>query len=375
MDPLDHIIIDGNADAYVTYGSSQDPDIRYLSGFTTSDPFAYFKKRGERGTIIVSQMEYARAVREAKTAVMTRTSAGLPEILKREKNIWRATALMISGQVKGKILVPPVLPHALAMALAATCRVAIDETGLASLRARKTRNEIRNIRYVQQCTEQAITRAITLIKKSKVKKGVLFLEHEPLSSERIRSEIHKLLIDLGCSATDTIVTCGKDSAIPHAAGSGPLLADEPIIIDLFPRDERTGYYSDMTRTVVKGEPSPEIADMYRAVLDAHNLAAATVRDGAIGAEIHQSVVDLFSERGYGNGSRGFMHNLGHGVGLQVHESPSLGPSGGKLSAGNVITIEPGLYYPETGGVRLEDIGAVTHRRFNRFTKFSKELAL
>jgi Xaa-Pro aminopeptidase len=374
-DPLDQIISSRGADAYVMYASSSDPDMRYLTGFISSDPFVYFKKKGERGLIIVSQMDYSRAVREAKTGVMTRTSAGLPDILKRQTNSWKATALMVSGQVKGTLLVPPAFPYALASALGKTCRIRIDEAGLASLRAKKTPAEIRMIRHVQNYTEQAIGTAVALIRRARVKKGVLFHTNQPLTSEKVRSEMHKILLDLGCGALDTIVACGKESAIPHAVGHGPLLADEPIVIDIFPYDEKTGYYSDMTRTVVKGEPAPEIREMYAAVVDAHDLAVSRIRTGAVGAEIHQAVIDLFAERGYGTGSRGFTHNLGHGIGLQVHEAPSLGPSGSKLAAGNVVTVEPGLYYPETGGVRLEDIGSVTARGFNCFTTFSRELVL
>jgi len=375
MDALDQIIAANDADAYVVYASSAEPDMRYLTGFTTSDPFVYLKKHGERGVIIVAQMEYARAIREAKTAVITRTAAGLPEILKQERNLWDATALMITGLADGKILVPPKFPVRLARSLEKKFRVRIDETGLSDLRAIKTRTEIRHIRHVQQCAEQAVDRAITMIRKSRVKKGILFLKGKTLTSEGVRSEMHRLLIDLGCRTTDTIVSCGKDTAIPHVVGSGPLHADEPIIIDLFPQDERSGYYSDMTRTVVKGEASPEIVEMYSAVTDAHDLAVSLIRAGKTGAEIHQSVIDLFSGRGYESGTRGFIHNLGHGVGLEIHEAPSLGPAGGLLSQGNVITVEPGLYYPNAGGVRLEDIGAVAKRGFKLFTKYPKELVL
>ncbi len=375
MNALDQVIAAAGADAYVMYASSHDPDIRYLTGFTTSDPFVYFKKREEKGTIIVSQMECARAACESKAAVISRTSAGLPEILKRESNHWKATALMIAGQVDGKILVPPTFPYALAKALEETCTVTVDEKGLTTLRAIKNRTEIRSIRHVQECTERAVDTAVTMIRKSQVKKGGLFLDRVPLTSERVRAEMHKVLIDLGCRTTDTIVACGKTAAVPHAVGSGPLLPDEPIVIDLFPQDEKTGYFSDMTRTVVKGEATPEIREMYDAVTEAHDLAISRVRAGAIGAEIHQEVIGFFSERGYGNGTKGFVHNLGHGVGLEVHEAPSLGPSGGILSAGNVITIEPGLYYPKIGGVRLEDIGMVTARGFNRFTRYPRELEL
>lgn len=375
MDALDQVIAAAGADAYVMYASSLDPDMRYLTGFTTSDPFVYFKKRGQRGTIIVSQMECARAARESKAAVMSRTSAGLPEILKRESNHWKATAIMIAGQVDGTILVPPTFPHALARALSETCTISVDEKGLESLRAVKSRTEIRSIRHVQECTERAVDIAITMIRKARVRKGELALDRRPLTSERIRSEMHKVLVELGCRTTDTIVACGKTAAVPHALGSGTLIPDEPIVIDLFPQDEKTGYYSDMTRTVVKGEAAPEILEMYEAVTEAHDLAVSRVRAGANGAEIHNEVIGFFSERGYGNGTKGFVHNLGHGVGLEVHEAPSLGPSGGDLSAGNIITIEPGLYFPEIGGVRLEDIGMVTARGFTRFTRYPRELEL
>jgi Xaa-Pro aminopeptidase len=156
-------------------------------------------------------------------------------------------------------------------------------------------------------------------------------------------------------------------------GTGPLQADEPIIIDLFPLHEKSGYYADMTRTVVKGEPSQEIREMYSSLREAKQLAISRVKSGVSGAELYQLVVDFFKERGYDSDTRGFVHTLGHGVGLQIHELPTVGPSGKTLEAGNVITIEPGLYYPGIGGVRLEDIGAVTKNGFDNFTVFPEDL--
>jgi Xaa-Pro aminopeptidase len=125
--------------------------------------------------------------------------------------------------------------------------------------------------------------------------------------------------------------------------------------------------------VVKGEPSPGIRDMFEAVLGAQELAAGLVRPGATGAEVHGKVVDYFRERGYESNTKGFIHNLGHGVGLEVHELPTLGPAGGELAAGNVITLEPGLYEPGVGGVRLEDLGVVTPDGFRDLTRLPKEL--
>jgi Xaa-Pro aminopeptidase len=179
----------------------------------------------------------------------------------------------------------------------------------------------------------------------------------------------------GCQVKDTIVSCGKDTAAPHTRGTGPLYEGEPVVIDIFPSDERTGYYSDMTRTVVKGEPLPEIREMYDAVKAAQDHAGSMIKPGISGEEVYQAVVDLFSSQGYRKGSEGFTHSLGHGVGLEVHELPSLGPEGGQLSRGNVVTNEPGLYYEKTGGVRLENIGVVTRTGYRCITSFPRELVV
>ena len=375
MDALDHAIVRSGADAYVGYASSDDADMRYLSGFKTSDPFIYIKKQNRRGLIIVSQMEHARAVRESSAAVMTRAQAGLVEILREEIDPWKATAKMIAGQVHGTILVPPRFPLALANALQDSVDVIIDQNYLESMRAVKTRAQITIIKNVQKVTESAIDLGISLIRRSTEKKGILFAGGKPLTSERVRAAMHNHLIVHGCFAKDSIVSCGEDAAIPHCLGSGALKARQPIVLDIFPQDEQTGYYSDMTRTVSKGKPDAKVLDMHAAVCDAQTLAIRHVRAGVSGADIHQAVVDFFKERGYDNTTTGFVHNLGHGIGLEVHELPLLGPTGKKLVVGNVITIEPGLYYPGIGGVRLEDIGEVTKKGFSRFTKFQTDLVL
>lgn len=375
MDPLSEAIRKHGTDAYVVYANSRDADMRYLTRFTTSDPFVYFRKRGEKGTIIISQMEVGRASREGTSAVMTRAEAGLPEIIKKEKDPYRATAQMIVGQVGKKILVPPNFPIALANALGEFCSVTVDRGTVLSMRARKTRSEIRCLKNVQDVTQTAMGHAVSLIRRATVKKGILYLEGKPLTSEHIKYTMHCVLLEHGCCAEDTIVSCGEDTAIPHMTGTGPLRADEPIIIDLFPLHEKSGYYADMTRTFVKGEPSPEILEMYTTLREAKHLAISRIKSDVSGADLHQLVVDFFKERGYDSNTKGFVHNLGHGVGLQIHELPTVGPSGKTLETGNVITIEPGLYYPGIGGVRLEDIGAVTKKGFDNFTVFPEDLVI
>ncbi len=375
MDPLSDAIGKRDTDAYVVYANSRDADMRYLTHFTTSDPFVYFRRPGEKGTIIISQMEVGRASREGKTAVMTRAEAGLPDIIKKEKDPYRATAQMIAGQVGKNILVPPNFPVALANALGEFCSVTVDKGTVLSMRAKKTHSEIKCMKHVQDVTQTAMGEAVSLLRRATEKKGILYLDGKPLTSERIKYTMHCVLLEHGCSAEDTIVSCGEDTATPHITGTGPLLSDEPIIIDLFPRHEKSGYYADMTRTFVRGEPAEEIRDMYSALCEAKQLAVSRVKNGVSGADLHQAVVDFFKERGYRSDTRGFVHNLGHGVGLQIHELPTVGPAGKTLDTGNVITIEPGLYFPNTGGVRLEDIGAVTKKGFDNFTSFPEDLVL
>jgi len=373
MDPLSKAVKKNESDSYVVYASSRDADMRYLTKFTTSDPFVFIKKPEERGMIIVSQMEAGRASRESTCAVMTRTQAGLPDILKTEKNLLKATAMMIASQTGKKILVPPTFPVGLARALEKYCTVIVDPGTVLCQRAKKTTTEIQLMKEVQAVTTDAMARAISLIRSASVKKGILYFKGKPLTSEYIRFSMHTHLLEHGCSAVDTIVSCGEDTATPHITGTGPLRAHEPIIMDLFPFNEQSGYYADMTRTVVKGEPSDEIRDMYTTLRDAKHLATSHVKSGISGENLYSEVVDYFKDHGYESNTRGFVHNLGHGVGLHVHELPTVGPSGRKLHAGNVITIEPGLYYPGIGGVRLEDMGAVTRTGFDNFTRFTEDL--
>jgi len=373
MDALEKAIRSRGAGAYVTYGPSADPDLRYLTQFRTSDPVPYIRKPGEKGIIIVPQMEYEHAARESVAVPLTRTSAGLPEILKKEKDPWKALALMIANQIEGDILVPARFPVALADALRGFRTVNVDFGTVEKMRAVKNQDEMEKIRAVQKAAEKGMAAGIGMIKKSQVKKGVLHLNGKPLTSEQVRAKIHKRLLDYCCKGVDTIVSCAGDTALPHMEGAGPLLAEEPIIIDIFPQSETTGYIADMTRTVSKGKPDPKICEMYDAVRDAQDLAARLVAPGAKGPDIHQAVVDHFRERGFESDTQGFIHNLGHGVGLAVHELPSLGPHGDILAEGHVITLEPGLYYTGTGGIRLEDMGAVGKSGFKRFTRFPREL--
>lgn len=360
----------------MAYGSSADANVRYLTRFRTTDPVVYVHKPGERGLIVVSQMEYERAVRESTAAVVTRADVGFLDCIRAGESRWRATAHVIADMAGGPLLAPSFFPFALARHLESFQPVILDEKGVVErMRAVKTPEEIQWIRGAQHVTEAAMDRGIALIRSSVPKDGLLYRNGALLTSEAVRTEMDTTLLAHGCRGIDTIVSCGPDTALPHHQGGGPLLEDEPIVIDIFPQDERTGYHADMTRTVVKGEPSPAIREMYDAVRAAKEHAISMLRAGAHGADLYREVVEFFRDRGYESNMRGFTHSLGHGVGLEVHEDPSLGPEGGELCAGNVVTVEPGLYYPGIGGVRLEDMGVVTETGFDRFTQYEERLTV
>ncbi|MBQ6102340.1 MAG: M24 family metallopeptidase, partial [Kiritimatiellae bacterium] len=187
-----------------------------------------------------------------------------------------------------------------------------------------------------------------------------------LTSERARALVRETLLSRGCLDLEgSIVAGGRQAADPHEAGHGPLRAGEWIVCDIFPRDLCTGYWGDMTRTFMNGRPSAKLRRLYRAVADAQRLALSLVRPGAKGSDVHAAVARFFEESGWPSGRDatgrpyGFFHGTGHGVGLQIHEEPRLSVTGGELTPGMVVTVEPGLYYPDLGGVRIEDTVAVT----------------
>lgn len=364
-----------DCDAYVVYDSSDNEDMRYLSGFLATDPFIYVYKKDGGQFLIVSSMEELRARRESPCSIVTRTAAGFYELLEKHNDADAASAEMIKNFCGEKLLVPYSMPVGFARALESSAQVTIDSGTVLSMRAKKTGVEIEKIRAVQKKNERGVTLAVDTVRKADVSEdGGLFFEDEPLTSEKLREIMHEAFFRMGLDDKDTIASCGADTALPHAKGEGQLFANQPIVLDVFPRDIETGYFADMTRTISKGKPSDEICRMYDTVYEAKELAVSLIRAGVSGADVHNAAADYFTKKGYVTaGTSGFIHSLGHGVGLAIHESPSLSVRGGVLEEGNVVTVEPGLYYPGIGGVRLEDMGAVTEDGFDRFTTFEEEL--
>ena len=201
---------------------------------------------------------------------------------------------------------------------------------------------------------------------------------QPLTSERLRGEIDAAVVRAGGIPAHTIVAGGEQACDPHERGSGPLRAGEPIILDVFPRDARSGYYGDLTRTVVRGRASAAARRMWEEVRTAQREAIRSIRPGVAGARIHRAIQNRFTRAGFPTELRegrwvGFFHGTGHGLGLELHEEPRFARA--RMRRGQVWTVEPGLYQPGIGGVRIEDVVTVTATGCRVLSRFPVEMEI
>ena len=365
----------------------------HLSGFLAPDPVIVLQAAGKKH-LVVSSMEYGRAKREARAdEVISFDELDVMNLARELKSGGRALAaaavglLERLGATNSPVAVPPDLGVVYADELRARgLTVTPDAKLFASMRRVKTEEEISYIEKTQRAVEEACAHAVDILKESEVAEdGTLVYGGEPLTSERLRFEIDSELLRRNCVASGTITAGGPQAADPHERGSGPLRAGESIILDIFPADKTTRYYADMTRTFVKGEPSPELHRMHDAVLESQEAALAMIGPGVNGRDVHKKVSDVLHEAGYETLvhdqkpgeplTEGFIHGTGHGVGLEIHESPRVSVADEELVPGDVVTVEPGLYYPEIGGVRIEDLVVVTEDGSHNLTNFPKEFRI
>ena len=228
----------------------------------------------------------------------------------------------------------------------------------------KTDAETRAIRQGNAASAAGIRAAEQVLRDSIIEGNRILYQGKSLTSERLRTIIDQTCLAKGAVARNTIVAGGRQACDPHEVGHGPLRPHQLIIIDVFPRNQQSGYHGDMTRTFLKGRASPEQRKLVRTVRGAQAAAIAAVQAGVKGNAVHATVEAYFKEHGYQTGRSGeqfygFIHGTGHGLGLEVHEPPRVSVVKAKLKAGHVITIEPGLYYPSIGGCRIEDVVRVT----------------
>ena len=357
----------------------------YAIGFLFGDTVMYLRHAAGE-TLVCSSFEREEAARRSKIRdVLTIEDLGYLELTRRDSDPHRVYAeivlrLLHRYDVRDVTVAPETLLHVVDHLRATGITVTCDPEALDAARIVKSADEIAAIETAQRATEKAMQTAIEVVAGSQVRDGVLMHEGAVLTSERLRAIVDIVLLEHGCSGEGTILACGIDAASPHNRGAGPLRPNQPIVMDIFPRHRELRYYADMTRTVSKGDPGPEIRHMYDATARAHELAMRLIRPHAEGKEIYEAVCRLYEEAGYATSlhggafpAAGFIHGLGHGVGLEIHERPSLNRTGSTLEAGHVVTVEPGLYDARIGGVRIEDMVLVTEDGCRDLTHADKRL--
>lgn len=366
----------------IVAASDSDPNLLYATRFFAPDPFIFFQHRGKKH-LVMSNLELDRARRQATVdAVLALASIEAELKERRSRFIDTATVLQHLFQKRKihSVLVPSNFPLGLADQLRRlSVRVVPSLQAFFPEREIKSQDEIRYITRAQRAAEAGMEAAVAMIRESTISRGWLYQGAAKLTSAMVRERIVAAAMRHGCLASHTIVACGEQGCDPHEAGHGPLRAHRPIILDIFPRSQSSGYWGDITRTIVRGRAGEPIKQLYAAVLAGQSMALGQIRAGARGNAIHQVILDEFERRGFQTGVRngrmqGFFHGAGHGVGLEIHELPRLSPRGqAPLRAGHVVTVEPGLYYSGLGGVRLEDLIVVSETGFRNLTRFPKFL--
>jgi Xaa-Pro aminopeptidase len=385
LDELDAALADADADGYLLDADGTDADQRYLSGFDAPDPFVTCYDGSVN--LLVSSLEYGRAQAVERAATVARFadydySERVAERGPREARLGVIRAFLDDCGVDAA-LAPERFPLGTGDGLRERgVAVDVETTDVVErVRATKTDAELDHVARVQRANEAAMAAAEELLADADVVDGTLALDGAPLTSERIKEDIEVTLLRHGCALDETIVACGADAADPHDRGSGPIDAGEPVIVDIFPRDKETRYHADMTRTFVRGDPDETVREWFDVTDEARRAALDALGPGVSGAAVHDAVCDVFEDAGLPTlrsepkTETGFIHSTGHGVGLEVHERPRLAPDGEDLRPGHVVTVEPGLYDPEVGGVRIEDLVVVTEDGYENLTDYPVSLTV
>jgi Xaa-Pro aminopeptidase len=335
--------------------------------------------------LVVSGLELDRARRDGRARrILDRQDVGWIE-RQDTTGAWVDLAgRLLAERGVAEVRVSPLLPAAAYVALqAAGVEPEIDYELFLDERRRKSGEEAECIRAAQQAAEAACVEVIGQLAASEAQRdGLLWLDGSPLTSERLMARAQAALNEIGYGASEMIVAGSPECALPHFRGAGPISAGAPVIIDIFPMGMSSHYHGDLTRTVVVGEPADQVRRMHEACVEALDGAIGLIRAGANGRAVHRSVCRVLVERGFGTTTKGFEggpsgprmnHSTGHGVGLEVHEGPQLRDLDYPLLAGDVVTVEPGLYELGFGGVRVEDTGIVTADGFRNFTTLPRSL--
>jgi Xaa-Pro aminopeptidase len=362
--------------------------LRHEIPIAVGDPFLYAEVGG-RAKLLVSSLESSRiAAVRPDAELLDYADVGFSELL--ESGLPRDEVMleMVSRAVERfglrDAVVDPDFPLAVADRLRADgLTLAPDHETFADRRRVKSAAELEGIRRAQKAAEAGMAAAAAVLRSATVQGDRLVVDGQPLLAETVRAALRDACAAHGAPAPADIIVASVWQGFGHEAGTGPLPANLPIQIDLWPRDEATGCWADMTRTFVVGEVDDAVRAQQALVAETFAAVKAAARPGVTGRELHAITCDIFEAAGHrtqrtGPGddpNEGFQFSLGHGVGLEIHEDPGLGQLGrSPLVPGDVIAIEPGLWEPELGGVRHEDLLLITEDGCETLTDYRYDLA-
>jgi Xaa-Pro aminopeptidase len=375
------------ADVLIFADSVVSPEMRHEVPVLVPDPFLYVEKGGKRYTASTS-FEVDR-IAEAGIEAHAWEEFGyddmLEQALPREQIVWQHINLNACREFGVEdAIVPRTFPTYVADHLRANgITVTPDPKFFSDRRRVKNEAELAGIRRAQKAAEAGMAAAKEILARAEATNGAVTVDGEPLTSELLKAAIRRAFTEHGVSSDDFIVSHGAQTAIGHELGFGEIAANEPVVIDLWPKDPESACYADMTRTYVVGTPPDELVEYHRLVKEALDRSLEATKPGVPGIEVFKLVCELFEENGQKTAlskapgevlENGFFHGLGHGVGLEVHEAPNLGRGGTmELIPGDVVTLEPGLYRQGFGGCRLEDLVLVTEDGAENLTDFPYDL--
>lgn len=363
------------------------PNLYYRSGFLAPDPVVLIDRGGDDTTLWASALEEGRARKEARVGQVRCTEeldwSGIMAGAGSEQDAWaRLLTAICREEGLGEFAVDADFPALAADSLRAHDIAIAPRTDLYRVARRiKTAQEVDWIAQTENAGMDALQRAIDVIASAPIADGLLLAASgQPLTGEDLVTVVEARLLELGCSTAGSICCGGPDSADPHRATSAVLREGLPIVLDIFPFHKTTRYWGDMTRTVVRGTPPPEVALMWEAVKEGQQVGLDMVRAGVNGRDVHYAICEVFKRHGYGSlpkpyrgidSEARYIHGTGHGLGLEIHEFPRLGDVDITLEVGDVVTVEPGLYHPRLGGIRIEDLVVVTETGCRNLTPLPK----
>ena len=365
----------------IVASSENSADLRYATKFLVSDPIIFIEQNGKR-TIVLSDLEIDRGKREAAVDEIVSLSDLNRRLMRHglEPSFRETVAGFLKSRRVKKVTVPEDFPLGLAQYLTNQGLILNVKEGLFyPEREFKSVSELKLVKRAQQITETGMSRGIEILRASQIgKANVLFWAGKTLTSEILRAEIDSTILRAGGLPANTIVAGGNQACDPHERGSGPLKANSLIILDIFPRDSISGYYGDLTRTVLRGKASDAQRQLWEVALEGQKLALAQMKPGVAGEDLHNQVKVHFTQSGYPTEQRngrwsGFFHGTGHGLGLEIHEIPRFSKT--IFQPGQVLTVEPGLYYYGVGGVRHEDVVTITEKGIKLLSTHPKPLEL